>query len=114
MSEASRPRRLLFVCTANKLRSPTAEAICRSVAGIEARSAGTHAESGQLLTGDLIEWADIVIVMERQHRNSVTKTFREQLGGKQLFVLNIPDEFEYMQPELVSMLKHKLGPWIGD
>lgn len=56
----TRPRRLLFVCTANRLRSPTAEAICRGIEGIEAMSAGTNNDAEQPLTGDLIEWADVV------------------------------------------------------
>lgn len=109
----SEPRRLLFVCSANKLRRPTAEALCQGVEGIEAISAGTNNDAEQPLTGDLVEWADVVIVMERHHRNRVSKKFREQLRGKQLVVLGIPDEFEYMQPELVNLLKARLRRWIG-
>jgi predicted protein tyrosine phosphatase len=52
----SRPRRLLFVCSQNRLRSPTAEAICQGLDGIEAISAGTNNDAEQVLTGDLIEW----------------------------------------------------------
>lgn len=109
----SRPCRLLFVCSQNRLRSPTAEAICQGIEGIEAISAGTNNDAEQPLTGDLIEWADTIIVMERHHRNRVSKRFRDQLKGKQLIVLGIPDEFEYMQPELVSLLKVRLRRWIG-
>lgn len=109
----SRPRRLLFVCSQNRLRSPTAEAVCHGVDGIEAMSAGTNNDAEQPLTGDLIEWADAVIVMETQHRNRVMKRFRQQLQGKQLTVLGIPDDYDYMQPELVSLLKARLHRWIG-
>ena len=109
----SRSKRLLFVCSQNRLRSPTAEAVCQGIEGIEAMSAGTNNDAAQPLTGDLVEWADVIIVMERHHRNRVSKKFREQLEGKHLIVLGIPDEYEYMQPELVNLLKFRLHRWIG-
>jgi predicted protein tyrosine phosphatase len=109
----SRPRRLLFVCSQNRLRSPTAEAVCQGIHGIEAISAGTNNDAEQPLTGDLVLWADVVIVMERYHRNRMSKKFREQLRGKQLVVLGIPDDYEYMQPELVRLLRVRLQRWIG-
>ena len=109
----NRPRRLLFVCSQNRLRSPTAEAVCKDVDGIEAISAGTNNDAEQPLTGDLIEWADIVIAMEREHRNRINRMFRAQLKGKPLVVLGIPDDYDYMQPELVSLLKARLRRWIG-
>jgi len=106
----NRPHRLLFVCSQNRLRSPTAEAVCQ---GIEAISAGTNNDAEQPLTGDLIEWADIVIAMEREHRNRINRKFRAQMQGKALFVLGIPDDYEFMQPELVSLLRVRLQRWIG-
>jgi predicted protein tyrosine phosphatase len=109
----TRPRRLLFVCSQNRLRSPTAEAICQGIEGIEAISAGTNNDAEQPLTGDLIDWADTIIVMERHHRNRVSKKFREQLKGKLLLVFGIPDDYDYMQPELVSLLKVRLQRWLG-
>lgn len=110
----NRPRRLLFVCSQNRLRSPTAEAVCQGIQGIEAISAGTNNDAEQPLTGDLIEWADVIIAMEREHRNRINRKFREQLAGKQLLVLGIPDEYEFMQPELVDLLRERLRRWIGD
>lgn len=109
----SRPRRLLFVCSRNRLRSPTAEAICQGIDGIEAISAGTNNDADQPLTGDLIEWADMVFAMERQHQSRINSKFRHQLKGKQLIVLGIPDDYDYMQPELVTLLKARLERWSG-
>ncbi len=110
----TRPRRLLFVCSQNRLRSPTAEAVCQGIEGVEAASAGTNNDAEQPLTGDLIEWADVVIAMEREHRNRINRRFRAQLKGKPLLVLGIPDDYDYMQPELVSLLKARLHRWIAD
>jgi predicted protein tyrosine phosphatase len=108
-----RPRRLLFVCSQNRLRSPTAEAVCTGIESVEAISAGTNNDAEQPLTGDLIEWADVVIVMEREHHNRINRKFREQLKGTPLVVLGIPDDYDYMQPELVTLLKARLQRWIG-
>ena len=76
---------------------------------MNAIGAGTNSDAATPVSGDLIEWADIVLVMEKSHRNKVAKKFREQLKGKRLVVLNIPDQFEYMQPELVDLLKTRVG-----
>lgn len=111
-TEAAPPTRLLFVCSQNRLRSPTAEAICQGIAGIEATSAGINNDAEQPLTGDLIEWADVVIAMERAHSNRINAKFRSQMTGKPLFVLGIPDDYGYMQPELVDLFKLRLQRWI--
>ena len=100
---------LLFVCSQNRLRSPTAERVFSEYPGVSAISAGTNAGAPTPVSGDLIEWADIILVMEKSHRNRVAKKFRAQLKGKRLMVLDIPDEFEYMQPELVNLLKARVG-----
>lgn len=112
-AKAQPPMRLLFVCSQNRLRSPTAEAICQGIAGIEAISAGINNDAEQPLTGDLIEWADIVIAMERAHSNRINAKFRSQMMGKPLFVLGIPDDYDYIQPELVELLKVRLQRWIA-
>jgi predicted protein tyrosine phosphatase len=100
---------LLFVCSENRLRSPTAERVFSEYACVKAIGAGTNADASTPVSGDLIEWADIVLVMEKSHRNKVAKKFRDQLKGKRLVVLDIPDQFEYMQPELVNLLKVRVG-----
>ena len=100
---------LLFVCSENRLRSPTAERVFSEYPGVKAIGAGTNSDAATPVSGDLIEWADIVLVMEKSHRNKVAKKFRDQLKGKRLVVLDIPDQFEYMQPELVNLLKARVG-----
>ena len=100
--------KLLFVCSENRLRSPTAEAVFSEYEGVEAISAGTNSDAFTPISGDLIEWADIIFVMEQSHRNKVAKKFRKQLKDKKLAVLEIPDNYQYMQPELISLLKKKV------
>ena len=101
--------RLLFVCSQNRLRSPTAQQVFAAHPGIEALSAGTDSDAETPLSGDLIEWADVVLVMEKSHRNKVSRKFRELLRGKRLVVLGIPDVYAYMQPELVTLLEQRVS-----
>lgn len=108
-----RSLRLLFVCSRNRLRSPTAEALCQGIDGVEAISAGTADDAEQPLTGDLIEWADVIIAMERVHRKRIDAKFGRMLAGRPVAVLGIPDDYAYMQPELVDLLKVRLQRWLG-
>jgi predicted protein tyrosine phosphatase len=111
-SPAPTRKRLLFVCSQNRLRSPTAEALCQGLPGIEATSAGTNNDAEQPLTGDLIKWADVIFAMERTHRNGVSAKFSRLLKGKWLVVLGIPDDYDYMPPELVRLLELRLARWL--
>lgn len=101
-------KKLLFVCSENRLRSPTGEEVFSAYEGIDAIGCGTNLDSETPLSGDLVEWADIVFVMEKSHRNKVSKKFKELLKGKKLVCLDIPDNYERMQPELVRILKNRV------
>ena len=104
--------RLLFVCSENRLRSPTAAAVFSEYEGVEAISAGTNADASTPVSGDLIEWADAILVMEKSHRNKVAKKFREQLKDKKLGVLEIPDHFDFMDPLLIQILKNRVPRYV--
>lgn len=100
---------LLFVCSENRLRSPTGEEVFSQYEGIDAIGAGTNNDADTPVSGDLIEWADIIFVMERSHRNKVSKKFRPLLKNKRLICLDIPDEFDRMDPILVRLLEAKVA-----
>ena len=102
-------KHLLFVCSECRLRSPTAEEVFSSYEGIVALAAGTNSDAETPLSGDLIEWADIILVMEKSHRNKVSKKYSALLKGKKLVVLDIPDNYNRMQPELIQLLKTKVA-----
>jgi predicted protein tyrosine phosphatase len=101
--------KILFICSQNRLRSPTAEAIFSDSPGIEAMSAGTNHDADTPVSADLIEWADIVFVMEEMHRSKLHQRFEAALKTKKLVVLNIPDHYGYMDPELVQILRTKVS-----
>ena len=106
--------RLLFVCSQNRLRSPTAEEIFASYPGIEAASAGTNHDAEVAVTAELIEWADIILVMEEVHRNKLSRKFGKHLNNKRIVCLDIPDEFEFMDPTLVSLLEAKVPKFFSN
>lgn len=104
---------ILFVCSENRLRSPTAEAVFSEYDGIHAIGAGTNSDAETPVSGDLIEWADVILVMEISHRNKISSKYMELLKGKKLAVLDIPDNFECMAPDLIKLLKAKVPRYIG-
>jgi predicted protein tyrosine phosphatase len=104
--------RLLFVCSQNRLRSPTAEQIFATYPNVEVASAGTNQDAQVVVCPELLEWATIIFVMERVHQDKISKKFRVHLKGKRIVCLNIPDQFEFMDPKLVSLLKSKVHPYL--
>ncbi len=106
-------KKLLFVCSQNRLRSPTAETVFSQWPGVEAMSEGLNNDATIPLSNDLIDWADFIVVMEKSHRNKLSKKFRSALKGKRVVVLGIPDEYEYMQEELVQLLKATVPRCVG-
>ena len=101
--------KILFVCSRNKWRSLTAEKICENVSGYSVRSAGTEKGARIRVTEGLVGWADWIFVMEKKHADRLRSKFPESLEGKKLICLQIPDNYQYMEPELVELLQAKLG-----
>lgn len=103
---------ILFICGKNRLRSPTAEQVFAAWPGVETASAGTGHDADCPVTGELIAWADVILLMEPAHRTKVAARFRPQLRGKRVAVLGVPDRFEYMAPELVELLQQKVPRYL--
>ena len=104
--------RVLFICSLNAMRSPTAEAVFSQVSGIEALSAGTERNAEMQVSADLIEWAEIILVMETRHRKRLQEHFGSALRDKKLVVLGIADLYRYMDPELVAELKARVPGYL--
>lgn len=103
-------RKVLFICSQNRLRSPTAEQVFADWPGVETASAGLNNDAENPLTPELLEWANLVFVMERAHRNKLSSRFRAHLGRQRVVCLDIPDEYDYMDPMLVRLLRVKVSP----
>jgi len=105
-------KRALFICAANKQRSPTAEQVFSTWPNVETDSAGVLKTADVPLSVEQLDWADIVFVMEKSHRTKLQKAFKSALNGKRIVCLDIPDNYELMQPELVEILKTKAGKFL--
>lgn len=104
--------RALFICSQNRLRSPTAEQVFASWPGVDTDSAGLGGDASVPLSPEQIAWATIVFVMEKAHRRRLGERFRAHLNGKKVICLDIPDNYGYMQPELVAILENKAGKFL--
>ncbi|MEW6600121.1 MAG: phosphotyrosine protein phosphatase [Nitrospirota bacterium] len=104
--------KVLFVCTENRMRSPTAEKVFRDYPGVEARSAGIGFTSENYVEAHLIRWADIIFVMEKRHREYIRNKFKDDCEGRRIICLGIPDEYNYMDYDLVDLLKDRVTPYL--
>lgn len=105
-------KRVLFICSQNRLRSPTAEQVFSACPLIECSSAGLNHDAEVPVTPELVAWAEIIFVMEKVHRNKLQKKYKALLNNKRIICLNIPDNYEFMDPELVRLLKLKIPQFL--
>ena len=105
--------RLLFVCSRNRLRSPTAERVFRGRPGVDTRSRGLAASARARLSEADLRWADMVLVMEESHLKQLRREHRALFDELEVYVLDIPDEYQLMDPELVQMLEDAVGPLLS-
>lgn len=75
---------------------------------MECSSAGTNSDAENPLTPELIQWAEVIFVMEKAHRSRLSSKFKRYLDGKRVICLDIPDDYAFMDPELVRILKVKV------
>jgi predicted protein tyrosine phosphatase/isopentenyldiphosphate isomerase len=105
--------KILFVCSRNRRRSLTAETIFKDVSTWEVRSAGTEQSARIKVTAGHVGWADLIVLMEKRHKERLQQMFPQALTEKQCLCLFIPDDYEFMDPELISVLQRKLRPYIS-
>jgi predicted protein tyrosine phosphatase len=104
--------RWLFVCSANYVRSPTAEYVARR-RGLLASSCGSDSITlGVPLTLALIEWADVIVCMEACHVTSVAR-YRVHRTPR-VYCWSLPDNWpKPYEPQLVSIIERKLDDMLA-
>jgi predicted protein tyrosine phosphatase len=107
MSEAA-ARRVLFVCRQNRKRSATAERLFCKRADLDVRSAGTSADALVRVNANMLDWADVIFVMDDDQRRWLTSSFAEHPALAKIVCLDIPDVFAFLQPELVQLLEERV------
>jgi len=103
---------ILFVCSKNKWRSRTAETLFQSDQRHKVRSAGTENDARIRITEKLINWADLIFVMEKRHKERLEEKYGMLLGRKQVIILDIQDEYKYMDTELIEMLRASVSTYL--
>lgn len=106
--------KLLFICSRNQWRSPTAEAIYKEQQNIEVRSAGTEPSARIKVSAKLIEWADVIFVMEKKHKERLNQKFPVEMEGKKVVNLDIPDEYGFMDEELMESIRNSVDAFLNE
>lgn len=102
---------VLFVCGKNQWRSPTGEKIYKNDQRMEVRSAGLSPASKSTLNKNHMQWADVVFVMEPEQMKRIREEYRILLDEVELVCLDIPDEYQYMDPDLIELLRTGVESW---
>ena len=106
--------KILFVCARNKWRSPTAAAIYRNDTRLSVQSAGLSQKSPTVISAKHLAWADLILVMENEHMARIRDTFRNTIDLPEMASLEIPDDYEFMNPELISLLESGVAEILED
>lgn len=104
---------ILFVCSRNQWRSPTGEQIWRKHPEVNARSAGTSPRAKHTVNMKDLLWADVIFVMEEKHQNRLKAQFNRTLAHKDIQVMDIPDEYPFMDEELIELINQSVGNYLG-
>ncbi|MEL7252331.1 MAG: protein tyrosine phosphatase [Bacteroidota bacterium] len=104
---------VLFICSKNEWRSRTAETIFRKETRFIAKSAGTSRTARIRVSRNLIDWADLIFVMEDHHKARLPELYGEPVE-KEIVVLDIPDEYQYMDEELISELQDAVSYYVEE
>ena len=103
---------ILFVCSRNKWRSRTAETIFKNNQKHKVKSAGTENDARIKVTGKLISWSNLIFVMEKRHRDRLKEKFGSVTDTKEIIILDIQDDYKYMDPELIEILQTSVSPYL--
>nr|WP_276902750.1 protein tyrosine phosphatase [Pedobacter kyonggii] len=103
---------ILFICSRNKWRSATAETIYQNHPDHQVRSAGTAPSARIKINEKLIIWADLIFVMEKKHKQRIIESFPEETYDKEIITLHIPDDYQYMDEELIEELNAKVADYL--
>jgi predicted protein tyrosine phosphatase len=98
-------KNILFVCSRNQWRSPTGEQVYKKHPEVNVRSVGTSPRAKRVVNSKDIQWADVIFVMEKKHKNRLKAEFTKLLNHKDIQIMDIPDDYQYMDSELVEIIQ---------
>ena len=107
-SDTSARLKILFICSRNRRRSLTAETIFKTEPAWDVRSAGTEDAARIKVTAGQLGWADVVVVMEKRHKERLRQKFPEEFAARRCVCFFISDDYEFMDTALVEILREKI------
>ena len=113
MPHTTPAKRVLFICRLNRHRSATAERIFCKRSDLEVRSAGTQEDSLVRVNARMLEWAEVIFVMDPMQLESLRRMFPSHPALDRIICLDIPDVFVFLQPKLVELLQEKVAGHLG-
>ncbi|MCF2856671.1 phosphotyrosine protein phosphatase [Pseudoalteromonas sp. SMS1] len=106
-------RNILFICSRNQWRSPTGEQVWKHHPALNVRSAGTSQKAKKTVKVHDIQWAEIIFVMEEKHKRRLKSQFTRVTTHKDIRVLDVPDEYQFMDHALIQIFKEVVGMHLG-
>jgi predicted protein tyrosine phosphatase len=100
--------KILFVCSRNRRRSLTAETIFKGETAWDVRSAGTEESARIKVTAGQLGWADVIVLMEKRHKERLQQKYAQELATKRCVCLFISDDYEFMDSNLIEILREKM------
>jgi predicted protein tyrosine phosphatase len=108
MPSPTEPRRVLFICQLNRARSATAERLFGKRPGLEVVSAGTSEDALVRVNARMLEWADVIFTMDGGQQRDLERQFPGHDSLGRTICLDIPDDYGFLQPELVELLEERV------
>jgi len=105
---------VLFVCSRNLWRSPTAERVYCNDPRLAVRSRGLSPQAARRISPKDLQWADVIFVMEYEHLAKLRSQYRSFLGRCPVHVLEIPDHYPLMDPKLVKLIQQGVESYLGE
>jgi predicted protein tyrosine phosphatase len=106
--EGVAPLHVLFLCSRNRRSRPTAERLFSGRGDLEVASAGLASDAEEVVTPELLAWADLILVMEPSHRALLQRRFGRHLRRGRIACLDIRDDHEFMDEALVRLLETRV------
>lgn len=102
-------KRVLCLCSAGMLRSPTTAVVLASEFGCNTRAAGLSEEYALVRVDDvLLVWAQEIVVMDKfQNLEVIDLCVEYEIAVPPIHVFNIPDNFAYMDPTLQNVIREE-------
>ena len=105
----TQPLRVLFVCRLNRKRSATAERLFCKRQDLDVRSAGTNEDARVRVNQRMMDWADVIFAMDSDGHGKLQAMFPGHASLARIVCLDIPDQYEFNDPELVGLLQERVG-----